>query len=202
MEILLEQVDKVIERTGVTYKEAKEALEATEGDVLEAVIYIETNNQKKEQSKNEKNQTIEEFKEWIKETINKGNVTRIKIKKEDKELLDIPANAGIAGAALAALMPSLLAIGVLTVVSCKLTVEITFEDGNVSVVNTVVSETAKNVKDKASEIGGKIKSKFDQKVGKNRKNSSSSDEPSYVYKVNFDDEDDYEDEDEIKEDKE
>lgn len=196
MEISLEQVDKVIERTGVTYKEAKEALEATEGDVLEAIIYIETQNQKKEQSKNEKNQTVEEFKEWIKETINKGNVTRIKIKKEDKELLDIPANAGIASVAIAALMPSLLAIGVLTVVSCKLTVEITFEDGNVSVVNTVVSETAKDVKDKASEIGEKIKSKFDQKIGKNRKNGSSSDEPIYTYKVNFDDEN------EVKEDKE
>ena len=64
MEISLEQVDKVIERTGVTYKEAKEALEVTEGDVLEAIIYIETQNQKKEQSKNEKNQTVEEFKEW------------------------------------------------------------------------------------------------------------------------------------------
>lgn len=196
MEISLEQVDKVIERTGVTYKEAKEALEVTEGDVLEAIIYIETQNQKKEQSKDEKNQTVEEFKQWIKETINKGNVTRIKIKKEDKELLDIPANAGIASVAIAALMPSLLAIGVLTVVSCKLTVEITFEDGNVSVVNTVVSETAKDVKDKASEIGEKIKSKFDEKIGKNRKNGSSSDEPIYTYKVNFDDEN------EVKEDKE
>ena len=45
MEISLEKVDQVKERTGSTYKEAKEALEICGGDVLEAIIYIEGQNE-------------------------------------------------------------------------------------------------------------------------------------------------------------
>ena len=39
--VTLEKVDMVRERTGVSYEKAKEALEVCEGDVLEALIYIE-----------------------------------------------------------------------------------------------------------------------------------------------------------------
>lgn len=39
MEITLEKVDTVIERTGVSYSEAKKALEESDGDVLAAIIY-------------------------------------------------------------------------------------------------------------------------------------------------------------------
>ena len=42
-EITLEKVDLVNERAFVTYLEAKEALEHSNGDVLEALIYIEKN---------------------------------------------------------------------------------------------------------------------------------------------------------------
>ena len=45
MSITLEKVDQVIERTGVSYAEAKEALELSNEDVVDAIIYIE--NQKK-----------------------------------------------------------------------------------------------------------------------------------------------------------
>ena len=38
MKITLEMVDKVIERTGVSYAEAKEALENSNGDILDAII--------------------------------------------------------------------------------------------------------------------------------------------------------------------
>ncbi len=37
----LEQVEKLRERANVSYDEAKEALEATNGDLLEAIIYLE-----------------------------------------------------------------------------------------------------------------------------------------------------------------
>ncbi len=41
MSEILEKIDKVVARTSCTYKEAKEALEATDGDVVEAIVYIE-----------------------------------------------------------------------------------------------------------------------------------------------------------------
>ena len=37
----LERVEKIREKTGVTYEEAKEALEAAGGDVLDAIVYLE-----------------------------------------------------------------------------------------------------------------------------------------------------------------
>jgi translation elongation factor EF-Ts len=41
MSITLEKVDQVRERTGVSYQKAKEVLEQTEGDVLEAIVLLE-----------------------------------------------------------------------------------------------------------------------------------------------------------------
>lgn len=39
--ITIEQVEVLREKTGVSYEEAKEAMEATNGDLLDAVIYLE-----------------------------------------------------------------------------------------------------------------------------------------------------------------
>ena len=41
MDITLEKVDQVRERTGVSYGEAKSALEISNGDVLNAIILLE-----------------------------------------------------------------------------------------------------------------------------------------------------------------
>jgi len=40
-EITLEKIDIIKERTGVSYTEAKEALEECDSDVVNALIYIE-----------------------------------------------------------------------------------------------------------------------------------------------------------------
>ena len=89
--VTLEKVDMVRERTGISYEKAKEALEVCEGNVLEALIYIEKTkgilNDNNESSRyDEQNKTsisIDELKVWFKQIIEKGNVTRIKIKKDD-----------------------------------------------------------------------------------------------------------------------
>ena len=43
MEITLEKIELVKDRTGVSYKEAKEALEFANGNVVDAIIYVEEN---------------------------------------------------------------------------------------------------------------------------------------------------------------
>ena len=43
MEVTLEKIELVKDRTGVSYKEAKEALEACDGSVVDAIINIEEN---------------------------------------------------------------------------------------------------------------------------------------------------------------
>jgi hypothetical protein len=41
MDITIEQVEKLMERTDISYAEAKTALEAADGDILEAIIALE-----------------------------------------------------------------------------------------------------------------------------------------------------------------
>ncbi len=101
MEITLEKIDIIRERTGATYTEAKEALEACEGNVVDALVYMEN---KVKEEKEELYTTKDELVKWIKDIIKKGNVTRIKVKKEDKIIVDIPVNAGLAATAAAAII--------------------------------------------------------------------------------------------------
>lgn len=199
-EISLEKVDQVKERTGVSYGEAKAALEMCNGDVLEAIIYLEKNltiinNAEEDQSENV-GESIEEFKLWLKELIKKGNVSRIKIKKDETELVDVPVNAGIAATVIAVIIPPILAFGVIAAVATKLTIEITMVDGTVQVVNKYVSEAAEDVKGKASIFAEQIKNKFKEvkeevkvKKGNDEKQKVyTGDETVYSYTVNFDEE--------------
>ena len=199
-EVTLEKVDEIRKRTGVSYKIAKEALELNDGDVLEALIYIENNvvvpfaeedNFKDDSNKGE---NIEEFKRWLKNIIEKGNVTRIKVKKDDTTLVDVPVNAGIAAAVIGVIVPPILAFGLIATVATKLTIEITKADGSVEVVNKYVEKAAGEVKDKAFEFAEIVKDKLkntknnlkDEQINKNK--SYKTDDTVYTYTVNFDDE--------------
>ena len=199
MEIKLEDVDKVIERTGVSYKEAKEALEMSDGDIVDAIIYVEeTLKNNRELKKEEKGQTIEEFKLWLKELINKGNVARIKIKKDEQVLVDVPVNAGIAATVIGLVMPPLLAFGVIAAVATKVTIEITKTDGSIEVVNKYVSKAADGVVNKASNMAEEIKNKFsgvnvNKKDKKDKKDKVEFDNNAvFTYRVDFDDEEEKE----------
>lgn len=186
-EITLEKIDIVRERTGVTYTEAKEALEATQGNVVDALIYIEKN------TKNVKDQLYtskDEFVEWLKEIIRKGNVTRIRIKKDEKVLVDIPVNAGVATGVILMALPPLLAIIFVTAVVAKVTVEITKEDGSVQVVNKVIENTYTNVKDKVNDVTADVKDKVTEVTAdvKDKFNKGSEENNnSYQYTVKFED---------------
>ena len=147
-EISLESVDKVIERTGVTYGEAKEALEYTDGEILDAIIYLENKNNKDDKV----TESVDEFKSWLKELIRKGNVSRIIIKKDDKTIVDVPVNAGVAVGVMSIIMPAILAFGVIAAVATKITIEITRTDGSVEVVNKYISKAAIEVKEKATKM--------------------------------------------------
>lgn len=162
-EITLEKVDLIRERTGVSYTTAKEALETCNGDVVEALVFIENNSK----GKNGFYQTKDEFVNWVKEVVNKGNVTRIKIKKDDKVLVDLPVTAGIAVTGLTAILSApLLALGVLSAVVTKVTVEITKEDGSVEVVNTYIKSTMDDVKGKITNITDKLGDVAEEVKGK------------------------------------
>lgn len=187
-EITLEKIDIVRERTGVTYTEAKEALEASQGNVVDALIYLEKN------TKNVKDQlytTKDEFMEWLKDIIRKGNVTRIRIKKDEKVLVDIPVNAGVATGVILMALPPLLAIIFITAVVAKVTVEITKEDGSVQVVNKVIENTYTTVKDKVNDVTSDVKEKVTEVTSdvkdKFNKGSEDTTNNAYQYTVKFED---------------
>lgn len=189
MSITLEKVEQVIERTGVSYAEAKLALEESDGDVLEAIIYIEKIKMINQESKYE---TVDELKAWLKELINKGNITRIKISKDDKKIVDVPVNAGIAAGVLALLMPPILAFVVVAAVVTKITIEITMADGSVQVVNKYIQEKVDDIKDVAQDVAGMVKDKVnnikDENINVVYRNKAPKEENIYSYTVNFEEE--------------
>lgn len=161
-EITLEKLDQIIERTNVTYGEAKKALEQSEGNVIDAIIYIEENfnTKSKKTKKEEKNEVFQDVKSWIMDLVEKGNVARIAIKKDDKVVVDVPVNAGIAATVIAITIPPILAAALVAAVATKITIEITMTDGSVQVVNKVISDAKDGVKEKATSIADFFKEKY------------------------------------------
>ena len=87
MEITLEMIDAVRERTGASYSEAKEALEKSEGSVVDAIVLLE----------NKSGVKTDEIIEKIKALVKEGNVNKIRVKRGDQVLLTVPVNLGIVG---------------------------------------------------------------------------------------------------------
>ncbi|SMC94063.1 DUF4342 domain-containing protein [Sporomusa malonica] len=125
MDISLEKIDSIRERTGVSYREAKEALERNDGNVIDTLIELE------DKTKNSTNWTEEfsvrstEVIDKVKELIREGNVNKIRIKHEGRVLAEIPVALGAIGAVV---LPQLAALGVLVAVFKRCTIEVVRED--------------------------------------------------------------------------
>ena len=112
--ITIEQVEKLKKYTGVSYAPAKEALEQTDGDILEAVILLEkqqkiqpqggyttvetktvedskslgSNGKKSKDS--EVNETFKDLGRFLKDLLHKGNTNRFDVIKDKKVVMMIP----------------------------------------------------------------------------------------------------------------
>jgi len=171
-EVTLEKIDIIRSRTKLSYSEAKELLEKCNGDVVEALVYYEKMKENNQKSfVDDVSMSVDEFVSYIKELVKKGNVTRIKIKKEEKVLVDIPINAaGIALGIVAFLQPLLLILGAATAIITKLQIEITKADGTVEVVNKIIKSVFDETKEKVNETAEEIKDKFTGKDSSNNYN--------------------------------
>ena len=87
MEITLEMIDAVRERSGASYEDARNALEQSNGSVVDALVFLEKKSSDKTQA------TIDKLKAIVKE----GNVNKIRLKRGDQVLLTVPVNVGIVG---------------------------------------------------------------------------------------------------------
>ena len=154
MEITLEKIELVKDRTGVSYKEAKEALEAAEGSVVDAIIAIEESIGEK--TKGKVSESGHKVVEKIKELVKKGNVSKIVIKKDGDIVLNLPVNIGIVGTVIA---PWAMILGVLAAFGTKCDIELVKEDGTIIDVSEMANETIDEVVEKGSIIADEVKSK-------------------------------------------
>jgi gas vesicle protein len=154
MDITLEKVELVKDRTGVSYKEAKEALEAADGNVVDAIIAIEETINLT--AKTKLSDQAKSMVDKIKEAVAKGNVTRIRIKKDDEAVLNLPVNAGVIGTVLA---PWAAIIGVIAAFGTKCTIELVKTDGSVVDISEKATNKFDDVVEKGGDIAGKAKDK-------------------------------------------
>ena len=147
MEITLEKIELVKDRTGVSYKEAKDALEAAEGSVVDAIIAIEdTVDEKPAKKVNEAaNETVDKIKDMVK----KGNISKITIRRDEEVLLNLPLNAGLVGALLA---PWGVIAGIIAAFGFKCQIELQKDDGTIVDISQRAEELGKEVKEKSSVV--------------------------------------------------
>ncbi|MGL5506887.1 MAG: DUF4342 domain-containing protein [Paraclostridium sp.] len=108
--ITLEKIDQVLERVpSANYSEAKEALVITDGDVVDAIIYLEQNKKTTKVKAKAKVEEVlgkdtEKIKEQLKEMLKRSNVIRIVVEKDSRTIMNIPLTVGVVGLALGPLV--------------------------------------------------------------------------------------------------
>lgn len=152
MEITLEKIELVKDRTGVSYKEAKDALENAGGSVVDAIIAIEENiNQKGGKPLGASGGAVVEK---LKELIKKGNVSKILIKRDGEVVLNLPVNIGILGTVLA---PIPIVLGTIAALGAKCDIEVVKDDGTILDVSEMAMDTFEDVREKGGEIFEDVK---------------------------------------------
>lgn len=124
-EITLEKIDIIRDRTGISYREAKEALERTKGNVLEALI--ELDDKKDTKWTEEFSVRSSEVIDKVKGLIYEGNVNKISVKHDGRILVEIPVTFGAIGAMV---LPHLAVLGVLVAMFKRCTIEVVRNDGS------------------------------------------------------------------------
>lgn len=101
MSVSLEKIDMLMERANISYKEAKDALEMHNGDMVESLIYLESSNKTaskvvpkhvRVQAKPHTRPVRPEndFFDDVKKFIGKMHKTSFVIRNKSKKVLDIP----------------------------------------------------------------------------------------------------------------
>ncbi len=132
----------------MTYKEAKEALEKCEGNIVEALAYLEEENKLKPEREQFKSST---FMKKVKNLFWKLHRIRFTVTKEENTILDIPSTLAI----LLAIMVFPLAIGLVLlamITNCK--IRIKKNSGEEYAINKNIdhiTSTVNNITNKVSE---------------------------------------------------
>lgn len=130
MDITLEKVDLLRARSGVSYREAREVLTQTEGNVIEALVLLEDRKGQWKQDLHTWREEVSvkgtEITGKIKEIMHQGNISKITVKQNGRKILEIPVVLGAIGGLL---LPELAVLGVLGALFKQYTIELEGEEG-------------------------------------------------------------------------
>lgn len=163
-DITLEKIDQVLERVpNASYAEAKEALVISDGNVLDAIIYLEQNkktakvkNKAKEKMETALGKDAEEIKNQLKEMLKRSNVIRVIVEKDNKIIMNIPLTVGVVGLALG---PLVTLVGLSAAVIGKFNIKVQNEEDKtvvdlgelneetLNMLKNMLTNTAKEVTD-------------------------------------------------------
>ncbi|OSB10106.1 DUF4342 domain-containing protein [Paraclostridium bifermentans] len=163
-DITLEKIDQVLERVpNASYAEAKEALVISDGNVLDAIIYLEQNkktakvkNKAKEKMETALGKDAEEIKNQLKEMLKRSNVIRVIVEKDNKIIMNIPLTVGVVGLALG---PLVTLVGLSAAVIGKFNIKVQNEEDKtvvdlgelneetLNMLKNMLTSTAKEVTD-------------------------------------------------------
>ncbi|MBR6500285.1 MAG: DUF4342 domain-containing protein [Firmicutes bacterium] len=172
MEITLEKIELVKDRTGVSYKEAKDALERADGSVVDAIIEIEETIDIS--SKSKLGEQGSAMIDKIKDAIRKGNISKITIKKDEEVILNLPVNIGLVGTLL---FPWAVIASTIAALGTKCTIELLKDDGEVINLSDKAAEKleivveksgafAEDVKEKGAEVFYNVKDKASEAMNR------------------------------------
>lgn len=133
MDELLEKIDIIRIRMNVSYKEAKEALDNAGGDLVAALVALEAEKSSWSERLTDRG---EEMLGRLKAYFEKGTAKKIRFKKGDRVLFELPASAGmlgLAGMLMSGELAVLGAVGTVTAMLNKCTLEFVDQDGTTTV---------------------------------------------------------------------
>ena len=90
----LEKIDIIRARLGVSYKEARSALEEADGDVVQALVHLEERGLHLREKLHDRSREITG---QVRHLLGRGQSTRIKVKKGGRTVCEFPATVGIIG---------------------------------------------------------------------------------------------------------
>lgn len=122
MDERLEKLDSVMARAGVGAAAAREALEASHWDVVEALVYLDRKSRPQGPTWQERLEVeAGDLAEKVKSLIREGNVRSVTIRNERGVLLQIPVTVGAIGAVI---LPEVAVLGALAAMAGVFTIEI------------------------------------------------------------------------------
>ena len=143
----LEKMDALKQRMNISYAQAKEALDQCEGDVTDALVYLEKQGyaptegfapeQEQDEMKWDKEKTdhfVRGIVDQVKTFIQEGNVTKVRLINAGKVIIEVPATIGVVGLGallLSPLLAVLTAVGAAAAVLNEMVFEVEKADGTV-----------------------------------------------------------------------